>query len=703
MPSLGEAFIEVHADTGPFDRELAASIEKALIKAEATMRSRGRDAGNAFGEGVESAIDDHLKRIGDKMSDSLVKDAERAGKAAAKKLSDTLDDVNFDFSVEIPVDLQTPSDSDLDRERGRLRRWSESVSSSIQGAFGSLNSLLSNISSAGGSISRLGTLFNPAVLISLFGIISGAVLGIAHILNPLGALLFALPGALAGLGAEALVITAAFSGLSDAMADVLGADSLAKALEAAHEFKGGIGNFMVGLAHFGELWRKIVLNTQTYFFQPFNNVLTQLAQTLGSPRILAGMGALAGQLGEFAVALLGVFKSPAFIGFVSKLFPAMARIVDRLTGPFIAFLNDLFLSMQNAIPFLEKLADMLGEGFKKLSQWFGEIAKNGELDDFFTDAIETLKVLGGVAKGAWDLLSVLLSTLRQSGVGDSFLKTIALVLDGLAKFFASPIGQDAIVSMTEAAMGAIVVLGALVIAFTVAWQAMVYIFDAIGAAIYGILLGFQWIGQQFVNTVDWIWDQITALGVKIIGIWDHVTMSLSAGWETFVSYFKDKWDSVVRFVSELGTKIKNGLASFGTLLKDAGKALIDGLIQGIKDAVPGLEGTLNWITSMLPDWKGPESYDKKVLYGAGLQVMQGFRRGIAAGATDVLTDLRDISSMIGVNANTNSFTFGPGAITQNFNGAQPSAAAAQSLGSAVGAGIASAVNNQNMAAAVRAY
>lgn len=701
MPSLGEAYIEVHADTGPFDRELTASIEAALIKAEAAMRSRGRDAGNAFGEGVETAVKDHTKRIGDDLGDDLVKAAENAGKRAASAIGNAFEDIGIPNLPDILV-----NDKDLDRSRNRFRQWASDVAASVSSAFRSVSTGFGNLTDVLSQFSHLSVLANPAVFVSAFGILGGAILGLLQVLNPLIALVAALPGAFVGLGAEALVIMAAFDGLGKSIKAAFAAKNLEELKKATKGFDDSIGNFLRGVYSFGILWRQIIDIVQKRFFLPFGDILDRVANVLGSGKILSGIGQLAYALGKFAAALIDMFESPAFVSLVEDLFPAISRIVDRLAGPFLTLLNGLFNMMDASLPFLQDLADLLGNLMSDFGSWLTTISKNGQLTDFFTKAIDTLKILGQILFDVTELVGVFLRTLNENETGNNFLRTISLVLEGLTRFFSSKLGQDAIKSMTEAAMGAILLVGSLIIAITFAWQTMIYFFEAIAWFFNLIWKGIQLVGQGidyvFHKTLEPLFGWGPELGQSIINAFNLIDSFLSGKFAHISSAVTTATGNVVKAIRSLPDKIMGALSGFDDLLKNTGKSLINGLIRGIEDSVPGLRGTLNWITSMIPNWKGPEDKDKRLLQPAGMALMTGLRAGIAAGAADVFSDLRALTGMIGMTANANSFVFGPGAITQNFNGAQPTAIEAQALGGAVGAGIANTVNRQNMAASTRA-
>jgi phage-related protein len=701
VPSLGEAYIEVHADTGPFDRELTASIEEALIKAEAAMRSRGRDAGNAFGEGVETAVKDHTKRIGDDLGDDLVKAAENAGRRAATAIGNAFEDIGIPNLPDILV-----NDKDLDRSRNRFRQWASDVSSSVSSTFRTISNGFEGLTSVLTQFTRVSVLANPGVLVSAFGILGGAILGLLQVLNPLVALVAALPGAFVGLGAEALVILAAFDGLSKSIKAAFAAKNLEELKKVTKGFDDSIGNFLRGVYSFGVLWRQIIDIVQKRFFLPFGDILDRVAKVLGSGKILSGIGQLAYALGRFAAALIDMFESPAFVSLVEDLFPAISRIVDRLAGPFLTLLNGLFNMMDASLPFLADLADLLGNLMSDFGSWLTTISKNGQLTDFFTKAIDTLKILGQILFDVTELVGVFLRTLNENETGNNFLRTISVVLEGLTRFFSSKLGQDAIKSMTAAAMGALVIIGALIIVITLAWQSMIYLFEGIVWFFNLIWKGIQLVGQG----IDYVFHKVLEplfrwgpeLGQSIINAFSLINSFLSGTFAHISSVVTTATGNVVKTIRSLPDKITAALSGFGDLLKNTGKSLINGLIRGIEDSVPGLRGTLNWITSMIPNWKGPQDKDKRILQPAGMALMTGLRAGIADGAAGVFSDLRALTGMIGMTANANSFVFGPGAITQNFNGAQPTAIEAQALGSAVGSGIANTVNRQNMAASTRA-
>jgi hypothetical protein len=120
----------------------------------------------------------------------------------------------------------------------------------------------------------------------------------------------------------------------------------------------------------------------------------------------------------------------------------------------------------------------------------------------------------------------------------------------------------------------------------------------------------------------------------------------------FVGFLKALPGKVAEAISAVPGKVKGVFADAGSWLKAGGERIIAGLIRGIKDAIPGLTGILDWVTDMIPDWKGPPERDRRLLEPTGESIMQGLGRGIERGAQGVKRDLGGLTAAL------------PGAATQ---------------------------------------
>ena len=70
-------------------------------------------------------------------------------------------------------------------------------------------------------------------------------------------------------------------------------------------------------------------------------------------------------------------------------------------------------------------------------------------------------------------------------------------------------------------------------------------------------------------------------------------------------------------------------------LYDAGRAIIQGFLDGLTSGFQAVEDAFNWLTDRIPDWKGPIGKDERLLYGAGVAVITGFEKGVTDKFRDV--------------------------------------------------------------------
>ena len=119
-----------------------------------------------------------------------------------------------------------------------------------------------------------------------------------------------------------------------------------------------------------------------------------------------------------------------------------------------------------------------------------------------------------------------------------------------------------------------------------------------------------------------------------------------AVWNTIVQLFKDKVAQAVSAVASIKDKITGFFSSAGDFLYNAGRAIIQGLINGIKSMFGPLFDVFNYVTDKIPDWKGPIGKDQRLLYGAGVAIMDGLTKGIREGWNATRSTLTGITDDI---------------------------------------------------------
>lgn len=126
----------------------------------------------------------------------------------------------------------------------------------------------------------------------------------------------------------------------------------------------------------------------------------------------------------------------------------------------------------------------------------------------------------------------------------------------------------------------------------------------------------------------------------------RVSSAFSSARSSATSIASQLVSQAVGTISGLPGRARSALGDLGGVLWSAGYSLIQGLIRGIRDAVPGLEGTLRWVTSLFPKNKGPIEKDRKLLEPAGKAIMSGLMRGIDSEVPALRDQLQGLTGAI---------------------------------------------------------
>ena len=130
------------------------------------------------------------------------------------------------------------------------------------------------------------------------------------------------------------------------------------------------------------------------------------------------------------------------------------------------------------------------------------------------------------------------------------------------------------------------------------------------------------------------------------GAWNAISSFLSGAWESIKSGVSSGIDGVLGFMRELPGRILNALGNLGTLLLDAGKSIMKGLLDGITSGVQGVFDFVGGIGNTIASLKGPIPYDLKLLIPNGQAIMKSLLTGINNGVTGVFNRVSDIGGEI---------------------------------------------------------
>ncbi len=695
--ALGDAYIDVHANTNPFEREVHSSLETSAKDADGLLDEIGKNWGK------------HL-------SESTGKEIEKHGKDFGRAVERSTEHVKFKVKGQWDIDNNVARDAG-----GRFaRRLVRSVEDEIKDALTS-----SGGSGGGGPFKFIGQAIQDAIgsgfgvsgksplvtfLTFLVGYIIALVLGALQIVNALVAVIATLPALLVAVGIQAGIVMLAFHGMGTAIQGALAAKNAKELNAAIKDLTPSAQAFVKEIVNAKSAFSEIQKISQEGFFAGLGNIIGPLMDVLTSAR--GGIGDLARDLGEFFRGIALFFASPSFRQFLKDVLPATGKFLDRFGPAFVTFLTGLIKFADATLPFLNILGGIASNIFEKWGLDLGKIAKDPATKQWFSDMEDTLQSVRDLLGALTDFVVIFLAELDKAG-GDKILDELVKSFEDLTFLLASPTGQDFMKDLVDFGVIAIQVFTGLVETVVVLIGAIHWLLNdgfpfliraveefgaavAVGVAVVaGLLLNvFTWLSARIGAFFNWVGQGILD-AVHAIGKW------FSDLGDNFVKSFH----TIVDFIQSVPDKIKAIFSDAKSWLFGAGKDVIGGLNSGIKAAIPSMVKALEEAAKLIPQHKGPPEKDKKLLVPAGKAVMEGFGVGIQSGAQDIksmLTAFTGDLGGLGMNGGqSGGITFGRDAIRISFEGALPTDQQAMSTGMAVGNGINGMLAQRNTRLAVR--
>lgn len=105
-------------------------------------------------------------------------------------------------------------------------------------------------------------------------------------------------------------------------------------------------------------------------------------------------------------------------------------------------------------------------------------------------------------------------------------------------------------------------------------------------------------------------------------------------------------DAILQWFKDLPGKILDAIGDLSRILFNAGKDIIQGLLDGIGSMIGSLSRKFGEITSMIPDLKGPAVVDRVLLQPAGQMIMGGLIAGIDDGEGLLRKKLTDVTGLV---------------------------------------------------------
>ncbi|UXD81497.1 minor tail protein [Lactococcus phage D4840] len=157
----------------------------------------------------------------------------------------------------------------------------------------------------------------------------------------------------------------------------------------------------------------------------------------------------------------------------------------------------------------------------------------------------------------------------------------------------------------------------------------------------------QWVKDTWASFKQWVVDSANAIVDGVKQGWENLKQGTIDLWNGMINGLKGIWDGLKQSVSNLIDNVKTTFNNLKNInLLDIGKAIIDGLVKGLKqkweDGMKFISGIGDWIRKH----KGPIRVDRKLLIPAGNAIMNGLNYGLTGGFRDVQSNVSGMGDMI---------------------------------------------------------
>lgn len=483
MATLGEAFIEVHADTKPFARALGPQL-KAILEA---IGDKGKKQATVAGKKISEGLDEGIA--------SRFPILKRRFKGLATWIDDLRDRVDKQGGLRQAFERLAKGNFILTRLFGSLALKIGGAAKRVGGLAKGMFNLLQGIElvfqgvigltiegfkafiGVGGDMARvqstlalgftkIGTALAAAAaeLVAAAPAVAAMIVVVAALGAALGALFLAATVALAPF-AMLLNLFLAAPAILGAILAILGPlifafkdlDLVFKALNEkdpkkfAEDLKklSPVMRELLGILRpFKTRFDQLRDTIQKAFFEPiFKQLGPAIDQLLST--LLVGMSAVASALGEVFAEILKVFRDPEFNGMLTSFMLSLADFL-RANAPAIGQLfKALGMMAQAALPVVEKLLDKFGGFIGEFAAWIMGAITDGRFEQWLNDGISALETIWGLVKALINLFWTLFSNLKSGG--KDFLKIITDAINKFTDWVKSPEGQHALENMVKLA------------------------------------------------------------------------------------------------------------------------------------------------------------------------------------------------------------------------------------------------------------
>ena len=475
MATLGEAYVEIHADTKPFAKELNKQVKEILRKLDVVVGTEGAKVGATLGTKIGEGMDKETDRSLLSWQRRFVLWARETGKKGVDEFEGSFQRLargNFILFrvigglgqrlINISKTFIKITKASFEFGRSLLQANKAMISLGFEGIkslLGFANDFSRSLASAQqaganlvGSLTALGAsaatgAAGLAAMAAAMVLLIGAMAALAAILivaaAPFAALLgfaLALPAAFGVMLAVIAPLVIALQDLGDALELVFESDPK-KLADGLKKLTPTMQTLVMGLRTIAPLLKAIQATVQKAFLGPVMMALIPAIRSV-APLLQRGLGLAAKALGVFVANALTLVDHPAFRRFIDELFPAVARMIETMGPPIIRLMTALASAATAALPTVELLIGKLGGFIDAFATWIEDAIADGRFQKFLDDAIAS-------AGAIWDLIKALIGLFAEMFTqtdegGRKFLEKITQAINKFTTWLKSPEGKKAL-------------------------------------------------------------------------------------------------------------------------------------------------------------------------------------------------------------------------------------------------------------------
>lgn len=307
----------------------------------------------------------------------------------------------------------------------------------------------------------------------------------------------------------------------------------------------------------------------------------------------------------------------SFMDWFSGVWQSVAPVLTEVWNGIVETATTVWNNMMAVVaPIIQAVVDFIRSVWDGISLWWTE--NQGLIQQTFTtvwNAIQTviqtvMPIIQSIIETAMNILAPFIEATWNN------ICTVVTTVWELIKI-AIQTAMDVISGIIKAVMA--IINGD----WGTAWNAI----KGVGEAIWkGLSAAGKAIFDGFAQILSNIWNTIKSVASSA---WEGLKSTVLGLIDGLVQGAQRAWESMKQGVSDLVsnvTSIFDGIRNID--LWEAGKAILDGFLGGLKSAWSAVTDFVGGIAGWIADHKGPIEYDRKLLIPAGNAIMQGLDRGL---------------------------------------------------------------------------